>query len=99
MINILKEFFLMAPFRILVVYVALQVSLHLVVAFHADLVSPCRYWDVVFKPPQLPPSVAYTFCHYFHNHLPAYFTIHSPHFSVVCGHVNNSDVLYLNMWK
>jgi len=73
MIKMLKEFFLMAPFRTLVAYFVLQVSLHLVVPVHADLVSPCPYWDAVFKPPQLPPSVAYIFLVNIHTHLPDIF--------------------------
>jgi hypothetical protein len=76
MIKILKEFFVIAPFRTLVADVVLQVSLHLIVPFHADLVSPCRYWDIVFKPPQIPPSVAYIFLVNIHNHPPD--TFHTP---------------------
>jgi hypothetical protein len=66
----------MAPFRTLVAYVVLQVSSHQVVPFHAELVSPCRYWDTVFKPPQFPPSVAYIFLVNIHNHLLD--TFHTP---------------------
>ena len=65
-------------------YIVLQVSLQPVASFRADLFSPFRYWDTVFKLTQVPPSKPYILVFNFHD--PLSDPLHRPHFDVVYGH-------------